>query len=261
MGRSFDLSLRARGSIRSRLAGGLRAAPGRARGAAGTGRSRRAARAGALTPRCRCRAALPSLHTEPAGPCRGSCGSHGAPRRPSPVPRGSAKSRWTQPEVSSQRLLRPPPPPRPAPGPSPAAAVSRQFQPRAPAPRPAADKGAGAAPGLCPVMSAAAQSPPPPQMEGSAEPLPPGWEIKIDPQTGWPFFVDHNSRTTTWSDPRLRAAPQVGRAGGRGWPGRVSRRGEGGRGPRSPRAWRCREGRSCLLSLTHCSPFFVHSII
>ncbi|KAM9324605.1 BAG family molecular chaperone regulator 3 [Gastrophryne carolinensis] len=37
----------------------------------------------------------------------------------------------------------------------------------------------------------------------SAEPLPPGWEIKLDPHTGWPFFVDHNSRTTTWSDPRL----------------------------------------------------------
>uniref|UniRef100_A0A8C1JUF2 BAG family molecular chaperone regulator 3-like n=1 Tax=Cyprinus carpio TaxID=7962 RepID=A0A8C1JUF2_CYPCA len=34
------------------------------------------------------------------------------------------------------------------------------------------------------------------------DPLPPGWEIKIDPQTGWPFFVDHNNRTTTWSDPR-----------------------------------------------------------
>lgn len=63
-------------------------------------------------------------------------------------------------------------------------------------------------------MSAAAHSPPPPQMEGSAEPLPPGWEIKIDPQTGWPFFVDHNSRTTTWSDPRVRAAaPQVRQAG------------------------------------------------
>lgn len=46
-------------------------------------------------------------------------------------------------------------------------------------------------------------------MEGSAErePLPPGWEVKIDPQTGWPFFVDHNSRTTTWSDPRLLAEP------------------------------------------------------
>ncbi|XP_036121735.1 BAG family molecular chaperone regulator 3 isoform X1 [Molossus molossus] len=38
---------------------------------------------------------------------------------------------------------------------------------------------------------------------GDRDPLPPGWEIKIDPQTGWPFFVDHNSRTTTWNDPRV----------------------------------------------------------
>ncbi|NWI22660.1 BAG3 regulator, partial [Sula dactylatra] len=65
-------------------------------------------------------------------------------------------------------------------------------------------------------MSAAAHSPPPPQTEGSAEPLPPGWEIKIDPQTGWPFFVDHNSRTTTWSDPRLRAAAQEGQSSANG---------------------------------------------
>lgn len=36
----------------------------------------------------------------------------------------------------------------------------------------------------------------------AAEPLPPGWEMKLDPHTGWPFFVDHNNRTTTWSDPR-----------------------------------------------------------
>ncbi|XP_064174073.1 LOW QUALITY PROTEIN: BAG family molecular chaperone regulator 3 [Anguilla rostrata] len=34
------------------------------------------------------------------------------------------------------------------------------------------------------------------------DPLPPGWEIKIDPHTGWPFFVDHNNRITTWNDPR-----------------------------------------------------------
>ncbi|XP_006879958.1 PREDICTED: BAG family molecular chaperone regulator 3 [Elephantulus edwardii] len=38
---------------------------------------------------------------------------------------------------------------------------------------------------------------------GDRDPLPPGWEIKIDPQTGWPFFVDHNNRTTTWNDPRV----------------------------------------------------------
>ncbi|XP_007903832.1 BAG family molecular chaperone regulator 3 [Callorhinchus milii] len=36
----------------------------------------------------------------------------------------------------------------------------------------------------------------------STDTLPPGWEIKIDPHTGWPFFVDHNTRTTTWNDPR-----------------------------------------------------------
>ncbi|XP_010899818.1 BAG family molecular chaperone regulator 3 isoform X2 [Esox lucius] len=39
-------------------------------------------------------------------------------------------------------------------------------------------------------------------MANNNEPLPPGWEIKIDPQTGWPFFVDHINRTTSWNDPR-----------------------------------------------------------
>lgn len=48
---------------------------------------------------------------------------------------------------------------------------------------------------------------------GDRDPLPPGWEIKIDPQTGWPFFVDHNSRTTTWNDPRVPPeGPKVSRA-------------------------------------------------
>ncbi|XP_051049081.1 BAG family molecular chaperone regulator 3 isoform X2 [Phodopus roborovskii] len=56
-------------------------------------------------------------------------------------------------------------------------------------------------------MSAATQSPVVQMASGNGagdrDPLPPGWEIKIDPQTGWPFFVDHNSRTTTWNDPRV----------------------------------------------------------
>nr|CAB3226634.1 extensin [Phallusia mammillata] len=34
------------------------------------------------------------------------------------------------------------------------------------------------------------------------EPLPPGWEMRIDDNSKWPFFIDHNSRTTTWTDPR-----------------------------------------------------------
>ena len=33
-------------------------------------------------------------------------------------------------------------------------------------------------------------------------PLPPNFEMKIDPATGWPFFVDHATRTTSWHDPR-----------------------------------------------------------
>lgn len=54
-------------------------------------------------------------------------------------------------------------------------------------------------------MSAATHSPVMQTASGNGDrdPLPPGWEIKIDPQTGWPFFVDHNSRTTTWNDPRV----------------------------------------------------------
>lgn len=39
-------------------------------------------------------------------------------------------------------------------------------------------------------------------MVNNNDPLPPGWEIKIDPQTGWHFFVDHINRTTSWNDPR-----------------------------------------------------------
>ena len=33
--------------------------------------------------------------------------------------------------------------------------------------------------------------------------LPPLWEMKMDPVTGWPFFVDHLNRRTTWHDPRF----------------------------------------------------------
>ena len=34
-------------------------------------------------------------------------------------------------------------------------------------------------------------------------PLPEQWEMKMDPFTGWPFFVDHANRHTTWDDPRF----------------------------------------------------------
>lgn len=32
--------------------------------------------------------------------------------------------------------------------------------------------------------------------------LPAGWDMYIDPVTGWPVYVDHNTRSTSWQDPR-----------------------------------------------------------
>ncbi|KAL3318015.1 hypothetical protein Ciccas_003335 [Cichlidogyrus casuarinus] len=32
--------------------------------------------------------------------------------------------------------------------------------------------------------------------------LPPGWEMRNDPATGHFYFIDHNTKTTTWLDPR-----------------------------------------------------------
>ena len=32
--------------------------------------------------------------------------------------------------------------------------------------------------------------------------FPANWEIKKDPCTGWLFFVDHHTKSTTWQDPR-----------------------------------------------------------
>ncbi|KAK7017013.1 hypothetical protein VNI00_018762 [Paramarasmius palmivorus] len=47
-------------------------------------------------------------------------------------------------------------------------------------------------------------------------PLPSGWERKITPQ-GRPYFVDHNTRTTTWLDPRQHVpACQVAEPSGSG---------------------------------------------
>lgn len=33
-------------------------------------------------------------------------------------------------------------------------------------------------------------------------PLPPGWQMGVDRATGQIFFIDHNTRQTTWTDPR-----------------------------------------------------------
>ncbi|XP_065513510.1 E3 ubiquitin-protein ligase NEDD4-like isoform X3 [Caloenas nicobarica] len=44
---------------------------------------------------------------------------------------------------------------------------------------------------------------PKPQHKVAQSFLPPGWEMRIAPN-GRPFFIDHNTKTTTWEDPRLK---------------------------------------------------------
>ena len=39
-----------------------------------------------------------------------------------------------------------------------------------------------------------------PAGSSSSEPLPPGFEMRMDPH-GRPYYVDHNTRTTTWEKP------------------------------------------------------------
>lgn len=34
------------------------------------------------------------------------------------------------------------------------------------------------------------------------DPLPSGWEMVIHPDNGWPVFVNHNTKTTSFTDPR-----------------------------------------------------------
>lgn len=33
--------------------------------------------------------------------------------------------------------------------------------------------------------------------------LPPGWEVKYDPDSGRKFYVNHNDQTTSWEPPTL----------------------------------------------------------
>jgi hypothetical protein len=46
-------------------------------------------------------------------------------------------------------------------------------------------------------------------------PLPDGWEAKIDPGSGKVFYVDHNSKTTTWARPMAPAAERPASAASR----------------------------------------------
>lgn len=61
-------------------------------------------------------------------------------------------------------------------------------------------------PGSGPAMPLAGQQATPTQ-SGSG-PLPAGWEQRFTPE-GRPYFVDHNTRTTTWVDPRRQQLLRV----------------------------------------------------
>nr|KAF6392997.1 NEDD4 E3 ubiquitin protein ligase [Pipistrellus kuhlii] len=52
-----------------------------------------------------------------------------------------------------------------------------------------------------PTSDSAHQVTPPSEMEPGF--LPKGWEVRHAPN-GRPFFIDHNTKTTTWEDPRLK---------------------------------------------------------
>eukprot|EP00917_Polyrhabdina_sp_WS-2016_P032431 GHVP01069158.1.p1 GENE.GHVP01069158.1~~GHVP01069158.1.p1 ORF type:complete len:249 (+),score=52.35 GHVP01069158.1:1224-1970(+) len=39
--------------------------------------------------------------------------------------------------------------------------------------------------------------------ESEKAPLPPGWEMRIDQSSGRPYFADHSTQITTWTDPRF----------------------------------------------------------
>uniref|UniRef100_A0AAY4EJS6 E3 ubiquitin-protein ligase n=1 Tax=Denticeps clupeoides TaxID=299321 RepID=A0AAY4EJS6_9TELE len=56
-----------------------------------------------------------------------------------------------------------------------------------------------------PMLSpeASPQRSPSPQPQYECGLMPPGWEVRSAPN-GRPFFIDHNSKTTTWDDPRLK---------------------------------------------------------
>ena len=91
----------------------------------------------------------------------------------------SAAQRLAEPEVPVARPspTRPPPPAPPQPPPPPPPA---------------------------PVVAPPAQPPPPQQQQqqpSEEEPLPAGWEIRYD-SFGRKYYVDHNSRSTTWERPQ-----------------------------------------------------------
>ncbi|KAG7230496.1 hypothetical protein INR49_024605 [Caranx melampygus] len=76
---------------------------------------------------------------------------------------------------------------------------------------PAARSGAGSSQSPTPSQIVSPEVSPQhtPSPEGTSG-LPAGWEVRSAPN-GRPFFIDHNTKTTTWEDPRLKIPVQMRR--------------------------------------------------
>ncbi|XP_005105292.1 E3 ubiquitin-protein ligase Su(dx) [Aplysia californica] len=116
-------------------------------------------------------------------------GNEGKRQAPRPPPASNSQGRSPPPV--------PPPPnvggssPRTAAAPGSTSSNSNDPPPPAIGPPPADSNVPGTANAQSPGGTAAAPS---------NEPLPPGWEMRTD-QLGRPYYVDHNTRTTTWERP------------------------------------------------------------
>ncbi|XP_032415881.1 E3 ubiquitin-protein ligase NEDD4-like isoform X2 [Xiphophorus hellerii] len=108
---------------------------------------------------------------------------------------------------------------KPADSPAAPAAAAAAAAPAAAAPAAAPQSESAPPQNSSPPSQPAAVSPadatqPGPSAEASADfgSLPQGWEVRSAPN-GRPFFINHNTKTTTWEDPRLRIPVQKRRTG------------------------------------------------
>ncbi|KAL8612403.1 hypothetical protein ACOMHN_008388 [Nucella lapillus] len=122
--------------------------------------------------------------------------------QPSSSPSGHASHRHSMPVPPASTSLSPstPPPPLPPPPPPP------------PVPGTSSAVNEIAPPDGAPSPSAAADGTP---TDAAEQPLPPGWEMRKDAQDRR-YYVDHNTRTTTWERPQPLPP---------GWERRVDQRG------------------------------------
>ncbi|XP_068586277.1 E3 ubiquitin-protein ligase NEDD4-like [Cebidichthys violaceus] len=110
------------------------------------------------------------------------------------VNHNSRTTSWTRPVIQKTTETPPPPPP-------PAAAAAAAAQGGAGVPQ-------SQTPPLPPMSpeDSNSQHTPSPEATPESGSLPAGWEVRSAP-SGRPFFINHNTKTTTWEDPRQPKIP------------------------------------------------------